>query len=112
MIRADVWSRLLAKSVVDPITECWIWIGAYVINRRGKRYGRIKIKGRAMLAHRVAFAEARGYPLPKRKQGAHSCDETLCINPAHLRAATPASNQREAYRKGRKKISGAVAQSS
>lgn len=98
----SILSRLFAHSVLDIVTGCWIWTGAYVINKRGDKYGKMKIKGRMLLAHRVSFREFRGYAMPKRKHGAHSCDVTLCINPKHLRAATPGANQREAYRKGRK----------
>jgi hypothetical protein len=102
--RGEMWERLLRLSVCDPVTGCWIWIGAYVINLRGDRYGKIwdADKGRTVLAHRAAWACVHGYEMPKRKHGAHSCDNTLCICPDHVRGARPGANQREAYRKGRR----------
>jgi hypothetical protein len=104
-----VWERLLNLSVVDPVSGCWIWIGATVINRRGDKYPAIKIKGKKKLAHRESWKCVHGREMPKRKQGAHACDNTLCIHPDHIRGATPGSNQREAYRKGRKTFVGAMA---
>jgi len=100
--RGDLWERLQNLSVVDSITGCWIWIGATIINKRGKRYGRIKVNGKMKLAHRASWECVHGRTMPKRKQGAHCCDNTLCICPDHIRGATPGSNQREAYRKGRR----------
>lgn len=100
--RGDVWQRLLDLSIFDPLTGCWIWIGATVINRRGLHYPVIKVNGRQTLAHREAWKQVHGRAMPKRKQGAHSCDNTFCICPDHVRGATPGANQREAYRKGRK----------
>jgi hypothetical protein len=100
--RGDVWARLLALSVLDPLSGCWLWIGATVVNRRGRRYGVLKVNGKQVLAHREAWKQVHGRSMPKRKHGAHSCDETLCICPDHVRGATPSANQKEAYRKGRK----------
>jgi hypothetical protein len=105
MTRIPVWERLLNLSVVDPLTGCWIWIGATIINIRGDRYPVIKVNGKTKLAHRESWKCVHGREMAKRKQGAHSCDCTLCIHPDHIRGATPGSNQREAYRKGRKKYS-------
>lgn len=103
-----VFDRLLDHSVLDARSGCWIWTGAYVINRSGQKYGKLEVDGRTRLAHREMFEQVRGYAMPKRKHGAHSCDVTLCICPDHLRAAKPGANQREAYRKGRKTLTGVV----
>lgn len=100
--RGDLWERLLNLSILDPFTGCWLWIGATVKNARGDLYGKIKHKGKTILAHRAAWKCVHGYSMPKRKQGAHSCDQTLCICPDHVRGATASSNSREAIRKGRK----------
>jgi len=103
-----VWERLLNLSVLDPLTGCWIWIGAKIFNKNGNPYGVLTVDGKQKLAHREAWKCVHGREMPKRKQGAHSCDTTLCICPDHVRGATPRANQREAYRKGRKVLTGAV----
>lgn len=100
--RGTLWERLLALSVLDPVSGCWIWIGATVINVRGDRYGKIFVKGKYKLAHRASWECVHERAMPRRKHGAHSCDNTLCICPDHIRGARPGANQREAYRKGRR----------
>lgn len=107
--RGDLWERLLYLSILDSITDCWIWIGATSRNRRGDKYPQIKVNGKTKFAHREAWKRVHGRAMPKRKQGAHSCDNTLCVNPDHIRGATPGANQKEAYRKGRKILTGAAA---
>jgi hypothetical protein len=104
--RGDLWERLLWLSILDPLTGCWTWIGAVTVNYRGDKYPQVKVNGRTCLAHREAWKCVHGRAMSKRKQGAHSCDNTLCVNPDHVRGATPGANQKEAYRKGRKIPSG------
>lgn len=93
--------RIILRSVLMP-SGCWIWMGATVVNINGTRYGCIKVKGKTMLAHRAAWEAVHGVRMSKRKHGAHACDTPLCVNPDHIRGATPSSNQKEAYAKGRK----------
>ena len=51
-------------------------------------------------AHRLAFKQANGY-LPKVVM--HSCDNPICINPAHLVAGTQSDNIKDCVSKGRYK---------
>lgn len=78
--------------------ECWPWKGATVKNRRGLRYGKFRLAGKSVLAHRFALARRAMSSVP---QALHSCDNTLCCNPAHLRSGTQSENMREARDKGR-----------
>ena len=79
---------------------CQVWTGARKGGPSGQRYGAFrvgsKIKGgssRLELAHRWAFQQAGG----KLKKGLvihHTCENFLCVNPAHLRQVTQADNLR------------------
>ena len=97
----DLQTRLLNLSVVDPVTGCWNWIGAVIYNKRGNRYGCIRIDGKTQLAHRESFKAFKGKPLPKKKTGAHQCNNTLCICPDHLEAQTQKQNIKYAVKCGR-----------
>lgn len=84
------WDRLLAKVAFEPNTGCWLWMGGM----RGKRYGAFKMNGKCFRAHRAAYILANGRP-PDGAYILHSCDQPLCVNPAHLRAGTQHDNMRD-----------------
>lgn len=71
---------------------CWEWTGAR--NTRG--YGTYS----ARLAHRVAYAEARG-AIPDGMYVCHHCDNPPCVRPDHLFLGTPTDNVRDMIAKGR-----------
>jgi hypothetical protein len=58
---------------------CWIWTGQ--LGRDD--YGRVKIKGKSHLAHRVSW-EAYNGPIPNGSMVRHLCNRHACINPSHL----------------------------
>lgn len=86
----QLWRRL-------RVTEdgCWLWTGASV--RSG--YGALNWHGRTVNAHRLAYELEHG-PIPHDACVCHSCNRTLCCNPAHLYLATRADNIRDARRDG------------
>ena len=84
--------RLLANSVLDRSTGCWLWVGT---RHRGYGYLTVRVEGRAhpikRRAHRVAYETFVG-PIPDGKELDHTCVESLCINPDHLVPETGRKN--------------------
>ena len=89
--RQTIWEWAY-KTHIDPATGCWIWEGSRDLHRfRGGKpqpYGHYR--GRP--AHRVAWEDANGRPIPVGMLVDHSCHQTLCVNPDHLRLVTNKQN--------------------
>lgn len=93
-------SRRLANGLdAAPADGCWVWQRT----QNNKGYGQLRIDGRMHYAHRVAYTLSHG-PIPEGMSVLHSCDNPLCINPAHLRAGTQSENMSECYVRGRARI--------
>ena len=86
-------------SKVDKSGSCWEWNAG--INNKG--YGIFNYKRKCVLAHRVAWMLDTGADdlLPPEKKLLHSCDNTLCVNPQHLRVGTQKDNARDMVNRGR-----------
>jgi hypothetical protein len=82
----------LDRSVPEPNSGCWLWLGS--VNANG--YGKIGGK----LAHRMAWAAHNG-PVPDGLNVLHSCDVRCCINPAHLFLGTQPENVADCIAKDR-----------
>jgi len=83
-----VAEKILARSIPEPNTGCWLWDGALT----GSGYGTITIDGRTIGAHRASFGAFRG-EIPDGLQLDHICRVTSCVNPAHLEPVTNRENQ-------------------
>lgn len=73
----------------DP-DSCWMWTGA--LSRSGYAVLRARESGGINpFVHRVLF-EHHVAPVPDGMHLDHVCHVTACVNPAHLRIATPKQN--------------------
>jgi hypothetical protein len=82
---------------VEKTDGCWFWKA----KKNNKGYGLIlEAEKRFILAHRASWVMARG-PIPDGQHVLHTCDESACVNPAHLFLGTQAANMRDMRAKGR-----------
>ena len=93
----DIQEYIEKKSIPEPNTGCWLWLGALDLWGGYGKTGR-KIKGRR--AHRVSFEAFKG-PIPLGEEVCHSCDTPPCVNPEHLFAGPHAINMADMAKKGR-----------
>ena len=90
---------ILAKSIPEPNTGCWLWLGS--VNGDGYGTGwRPKWQKPAQTAHRIAYKAFKS-DVPNEKVIAHSCDTPSCCNPDHLWVATQKENINDASKKNR-----------
>ena len=72
---------------VEITESCWLWTAGRVWNG----YGRFKVAGRHVYAHRFAYELLDG-PIPDGLQLDHLCRVRHCVNPAHLELVTNREN--------------------
>ena len=96
---AGLPKRFTDKVLVDSSTGCWNWTGA--TNSHPKfpefKYGRYAVDGKSAssctYAHRFIYEFVNGPVLDGlRLDIDHICRNTICVNPAHLRALTHRDN--------------------
>lgn len=90
-----VFDRLIAIAKTSHHGDCWP-----VIKNIGKDgYGILRVNGRKERAHRIMFSLY--FPNVDAPVVRHKCNNTGCINPAHLREGTPHDNALDRMLSGR-----------
>ncbi|MFE0808181.1 HNH endonuclease signature motif containing protein [Streptomyces sp. NPDC058848] len=77
------------QALTDKTNACWLWTGQ--TDRHG--YGRFKVNGSHVLAHRWAYQHYIG-AIPDGLVTDHLCRVRKCVNPDHLEAITGSENTR------------------
>lgn len=80
--KTDRWNRFLEKT--KQVGDCLIWCGSKVKFKK-LAYGQFWNGEKIVLAHRYAFEEAHRRSIRKGLTIDHICDNSLCVNPKHLR---------------------------
>lgn len=87
---------VLDRSMPEPNTGCWLWLGSITEKGHGKAWA----NGKTVVAHRVSY-EAFVGPIPDGQCALHRCDTPACVNPAHLWLGTRGDNNTDRCTKGR-----------
>lgn len=94
-------NRILSAKYVDE-NGCWIWTKA--IDQKG--YGRIVIQKQQLGAYVASWRIHNGGDnVPQGLCVMHSCDNSKCINPDHLKLGTHQQNMLHAFAVGRLNVS-------
>lgn len=76
---------------VRKTPKCWIWTGACHGRNEKSLYGQFYFNNKVRLSHRVSHSLFNGN-VKKGLVVHHLCNNTLCVNPKHLKAVTQKEN--------------------
>lgn len=82
----QAFARFEERYIPEPMSGCWLWLLAL-----NHGYGKFKLGGRTVCAHRASY-EHFVSSIPPGMQVDHLCNTRCCVNPGHLRLATPREN--------------------
>lgn len=80
---------------------CWLWQRHCGGGHAGARYPRITLRidgvHRSVYVHRWMYEQAHRVALTRSQHIDHLCEQTTCINPAHLACVTESENRRRSW---------------
>lgn len=90
---------------VDKLPSgCWFWTGARSRGRGNKKwYGSFSFRGRTIRAHRFSCDVLGRKPCPPGHHRDHTCEFSLCVNPACFEVVSHAENQRRKVERRKKR---------
>ena len=94
--RVVILSRLFSRCVVN--NSCFEFTGP--ISRTKNGYPKIGISGKNHSGHRIVYESHFG-EIPTGMCVMHTCDNTRCLNPSHLKLGTKKDNTLDMMAKGR-----------
>ena len=87
-------ARVMSKVDILP-NGCWFWMGGRTKGQGNKKpCGSFSLKGKTVRAHRFSSEILNGHECPPGHHRDHTCDWSLCVNPAHIEVVTHEENQR------------------
>ena len=95
-MKKTLLERFNEKHTIIMPSNCWMWVA----DADTCGYGRMRIKGKHVGAHRISY-ELHNGAIPEGLHVLHQCDTPVCVNPAHLSLGTHADNMRDRDLKGR-----------
>lgn len=95
--RTEPMVRFMSKVKIQE--ECWEWLGG----RDKDGYGKFRLDPTKsnMPAHRAAHILFIG-PMNKDEEACHRCDNTWCVNPAHVFKGSRLENEQDKTLKARR----------
>ncbi len=88
--------RFEEKYIPEPMSGCWLWIGAVIPDG----YGSFRMGDQVVGAHCASYRMAKD-DIPPDMCVLHKCDTRLCVNPDHLFLGTKTVNNQDRKAKGR-----------
>lgn len=82
----EITTHIKNSVIIDKVTDCWNWNGY----KTGGRYAGLHALSETK-AHRISYRIFTG-EIKKGNVICHTCDNPICVNPAHLFQATQKDN--------------------
>lgn len=106
--REAIREKVMSRVRINSVTGCWEWLGPTSgkpgrgRHGRGHSYPRMNLDGQTVAVHIVMWVNEHGY-LPSKRQLDHTCENRICVNPAHTDDVTHKRNQKRRALSQRKK---------
>ena len=94
--RRPISERIESMSFPEPMSGCWIWMGAH--DDRG--YAFLQVDGKTRRVSRLSYEAFKG-PVTSGLMLRHTCDNPFCVNPDHLLTGSSRDNMRDKVTRGR-----------